>query len=291
MDSNKNSNIPVPESVEQIIDNLTLFDDDLMSMVFDGNLPAAELLLRIILKRDDLQIISVIGQKELENPIVGGRNIRLDILVQDKEGKIFNVEVQRSNKGADERRARFHSSMIDSRMLKAKQDFKELRESYVIFITQNDYFGYGLPIYTVNRYLEELGIVFRDGSHIIYVNGSYRGNDEIGKLMYDFACKDSKDMHYPELAEGVKHFKEEGGRELMCEAVEAYAAKKAEEAAKKAVEEVKKAAEEAVIKTTIEDAISYGIEKERILEKVTQKYGISRETAEELYNTYVGLES
>ena len=291
MDSNKNSNIPVPESVEQIIDNLTLFDDDLMSMVFDGNLPAAELLLRIILKRDDLQIISVIGQKELENPIVGGRNIRLDILVQDKEGKVFNVEVQRSNKGADERRARFHSSMIDSRMLKAKQDFKELRESYVIFITQNDYFGYGLPIYTVNRYLEELGTVFRDGSHIIYVNGSYRGNDEIGKLMYDFACKDSKDMHYPELAEGVKHFKEEGGRELMCEAVEAYAAKKAEEAAKKAVEEVKKAAEEAVIKTTIEDAISYGIEKERILEKVTQKYGISRETAEELYNTYVGLES
>ena len=171
-------------------------------------------------------------------------------------------------------------------------DFKELRESYVIFITQNDYFGYGLPIYTVNRYLEELGIVFRDGSHIIYVNGSYRGNDEIGKLMYDFACKDSKDMHYPELAEGVKHFKEEGGRELMCEAVEAYAAKKAEEAAKKAAEEAaKKAAEEAAIKTTIEDAVSYGIEKERILEKVTQKYGISRETAEELYNTYVGLEA
>ena len=292
MDSKKNSNIPVPENVEQIIDNLTLFDDDLMSMVFDGNLPAAELLLRIILKRDDLQIISVIGQKELENPIVGGRNIRLDILVQDKEEKIFNVEVQRSNKGADERRARFHNSMIDSRMLKAKQDFKELRESYVIFITQNDYFGYGLPIYTVNRYLEELGIVFRDGSHIIYVNGSYRGNDEIGKLMYDFACKDSKDMHYPELAEGVKHFKEEGGRELMCEAVEAYAAKKAEEAAKKAAEEAaKKAAEEAAIKTTIEDAVSYGIEKERILEKVTQKYGISRETAEELYNTYVGLEA
>ena len=292
MDSKKNSNIPVPENVEQIIDNLTLFDDDLMSMVFDGNLPAAELLLRIILKRDDLQIISVIGQKELENPIVGGRNIRLDILVQDKEEKIFNVEVQRSNKGADERRARFHSSMIDSRMLKAKQDFKELRESYVIFITQNDYFGYGLPIYTVNRYLEELGIVFRDGSHIIYVNGSYRGNDEIGKLMYDFACKDSKDMHYPELAEGVKHFKEEGGRELMCEAVEAYAAKKAEEAAKKAAEEAaKKAAEEAAIKTTIEDAISYGIEKERILEKVTQKYGISRETAEELYTTYAGLEA
>ena len=78
----------------------------------------------------------------------------------------------------------------------------------------------------------------------------------------------------------------------MCEAVEAYAAKKAEEAAKKAAEEAaKKAAEETAIKTTIEDAVSYGIEKERILEKVTQKYGISRETAEELYNAYAGLEA
>ncbi len=30
-------------------------------------------------------------------------------------------------------------------------------------------------------------------------------------------------MYYPELAEGVKHFKEEGGRGSMCEAVERYA--------------------------------------------------------------------
>ena len=64
----------------------------------------------------------------------------------------------------------------------------------------------------------------------------------------------------------------------MCEAVEAYAARKAEEAAK-----------EAAIKATIEDAVSYGIEKERIFERVTQKYGISKEEAEELYDTYVTL--
>jgi len=30
-------------------------------------------------------------------------------------------------------------------------------------------------------------------------------------------------MYYSELAEGVKHFKEEGGRGIMCEAVEKYA--------------------------------------------------------------------
>lgn len=30
-------------------------------------------------------------------------------------------------------------------------------------------------------------------------------------------------MYYPELAKGMKHFKEEGGRKRMCEAVEKYA--------------------------------------------------------------------
>ena len=39
-----------------------------------------------------------------------------------------------------------------------------------------------------------------DGSHIIYVNGKYRGNDEIGKLMYDFSCTNPDDMNYEALA-------------------------------------------------------------------------------------------
>ena len=59
------------------------------------------------------------------------------------------------------------------------------------------------------------------------MNGSYKGEDAVGKLMHDFGCKESKDIYYPELAEGVKHFKEEeGGRKIMCEAVEKYADRK-----------------------------------------------------------------
>ena len=42
--------------------------------------------------------------------------------------------------------------------------------------------------------------MFGDGSHIIYVNGKYRGNDEIGKLMHDFSCTNPDDMNYEALA-------------------------------------------------------------------------------------------
>ena len=50
MNVEKQKQIQEANSVEQIVDNLTLFDDDLMTMVFDENIPAAELLLKIILK-------------------------------------------------------------------------------------------------------------------------------------------------------------------------------------------------------------------------------------------------
>jgi hypothetical protein len=64
-------------------------------------------------------------------------------------------------------------------------------------------------------------------------------------------------MFYKELSDGMRHFKEtEGGREVMCEAVEEYANEKAriaaEEAEKKAEEKVaqaeKKKAESMAIK-------------------------------------------
>jgi hypothetical protein len=268
--ADENIVIQQKEDIGQIVDNLTLFDDDLMSMVFDANIPATELILKIILKRDDISVISVVGQKTLENPVVGGRNIRLDILAKDCTGKNYNIEVQRSNDGANEKRARFNSSMIDTRMLKAGQEFKELLDSYVIFITEKDYFGHGLSVYTVNRHFEEIDKSFHDGSHIIYVNGSYKGNDPVGRLIHDFGCKKAKDFYYSELADGVRHFKEEGGREVMCKAVEDYANKKAIEAA-------------------IDTAIAYGIDKERIASRLSEKFDISLEEAKKLYDSHANV--
>lgn len=37
---------------------------------------------------------------------------------------------------------------------------------------------------------------FGDGAHILYVNGEYRDDSAIGKLMHDFNCADADDMHY-----------------------------------------------------------------------------------------------
>ena len=126
--------------VNKLVDDMTLFDDDLMSHVFDKNIEATELILRIILG-EDIKVISVDGQDELKNPLVDGRNITLDVHAVDSHGKEIDIEVQGDAKGASVERARFHSSMMDARMLKASQDFKELKDSYVIFIYKKDKFN------------------------------------------------------------------------------------------------------------------------------------------------------
>lgn len=118
------------QELNKTIDDFSLFDDDFMSIVFDRNIEATEFLLNTILERDDMKVIDVIGQREYKNPVIGGRSIRIDIYAKDSKGEIYDIEVQRADEGADVHRARFNSSMIDTRMLKESQKFKELHESY-----------------------------------------------------------------------------------------------------------------------------------------------------------------
>ena len=208
-----------------------MFDDDLMTLVFKKNIPATELILSIVFGRK-ITVTSVDAQDEMRSPEIGGRDITLDVHAIDTDGTEFDVEVQGSSEGAHVRRTRFHSGVMDSRMLKEGDPFKVLKDSYVIFFYEHDKFGQGLPMYHVDRMVLETGKPFEDGSHIIYVNGKYKGDDEIGKLIEDFHAKTSENMHFKLLADGLHHFKEtEEGRDIVCESVRKYAEKQSQKSA------------------------------------------------------------
>ena len=219
------------EDISDIVDNMSLMDDELMAKVFDENLPAMTLLLSTILQKE-IEVESTKGQFDMKSPLIGGRSIRLDVHAKEKNGEHFDCEVQRANEGASPRRVRFHSAMLDTRMLKAGQSFDELKDSYVIFITENDYYGQGKPLYYVERIVNN-NKIFKDGNHIIYVNASYEGDDNLGKLLRDLTNRTTSGFYYKELEKGVKHFKEtKEGREIMSEAVQKFAEKYAKEYAK-----------------------------------------------------------
>ena len=146
----------------------------------------------------------------------------LDIFAVDSENKRYNIEVQRDDDGAIPERARYNSALIDTNSLKKGQDYKDLPDTYVIFITENDVLRGNKPIYTIERTVSELGHKsFDDRSHIIYVNGKFRDDSEIGKLMHDFSCNSVSEMNNSVLKDRTAYFKEkQEGKTTMCRIME-----------------------------------------------------------------------
>ncbi|MCR5660518.1 MAG: PD-(D/E)XK nuclease family transposase [bacterium] len=216
----------MPRKEHSIFDNYAdlmpsfcLFDDLFMSICFNNDPLFTEQVLHVILNNNDLRVLEARTQVDLANLI--GRSVRLDVKAQDAEGHPINIEIQRDSSKAVPRRARYHSSMLDAVTLKKQQDFKDLPECYVIFITEHDVLGKKLPIYHIDRVIKETSDDFDDGSHILYVNGENRDNTPLGRLMHDFFCTQAQNMYYNRLAEKVRFFKEtEEGQKEMASTIE-----------------------------------------------------------------------
>ena len=210
----KNNLIFNGEYLEQI-KALTLMDDNFMTICFDGFIEGAELVLRTILERSDLSVVSVNTQVRITS--FENRSVWLDILAVDQNHKLYNIEIQQADSGANFKRARYHSSVLDSKYLIKGKNFSELPETYVIFITKNDVIGEDKPIYFVERIILNCDKLFDDEEHIIYVNGAHKDDKtDLGKLMHDFFSTDPNDMNFDVLADKVRYYKEneEGIRKM-----------------------------------------------------------------------------
>ena len=215
------------------IANFRLMDDDFMTKCFEDSPECVELVLKIILGRDDLKVIDVHTQWFVKNLLK--RSVRLDILATDSHSKKNNIEIQREDKGAGRKRARYNSSMLDSTILNSGEDFEVLPETSVIFITENDVLGKGYPLYHIERCIMETGENFGDEAHILYVNGSCKDDTPLGKLMQDFSNTDPHSMNYKVLSERTRYFKEEGGVAVMCRAMEEMRKEALEEGRKEGI--------------------------------------------------------
>ena len=200
--------------------NFRPIDDTFMRGLFKENLPLAQFVLRIITGKPDLVLTTCETQADMKR-VTGARSICLDAYATDSTGKKYDIEVQRADNGADPHRARYHSSVMDVENLDEKQDYRELPDTYVIFITEKDYYKAGKPVYVIQNMNLTLEQPFGDGAHILYVNGEYRGDSDIGRLMHDFNCTDAADMNFPILAEKTRYLKENPrGVSEMCKAME-----------------------------------------------------------------------
>lgn len=201
------------------IRDVRLIDDSFFEIFFKDDTKYIELVIHEIFRQLGHPLVTI--QKVSTQERLSGlnkREVRLDALATDENGNLVNIEVQRAVSSVLTKRARFHSSLLDTNSLEKNSSFGDLVETYVIFITERDFRGLGLPAYQVERMYLEDKTPFGDGTHIIFVNGEYRGDDPIGRLMNDFFSKEADEMKNEVLAERLRFFKEteEGQEELSA---------------------------------------------------------------------------
>ena len=227
--------------MRRVISSLTLMDDVFFSRCFSENIKCTALLLRIILGREDLEVVETRTQEWMQS--IANHSVRLDIFARDKKGNIYDIEIQNVQAGNSFRRARYYSAMMDTRSLGKGEDYEKLPESFVIFITQGDAIGDGKALYTIERMVRETGHSFSDGTHIVFVSASLAEKDTaLGCLMHDMMCADPKRMHFTELRDVVSYYKEdlEGEAKMSSEfelLIQKYLRKGEEEGHKKGLEQ------------------------------------------------------
>jgi hypothetical protein len=228
------------EQRKQLLDTiakLRLIDDTFFHACFADNREGMEYVLRIILQLPQLVVREMHTQQDVPN--LYGRAVRFDVLATDADGTEYDIEVQRSDDGADPRRARFNASMMDTMHVEKGTEWKQLPKVIVIFITENDVMKGKKPVYHVERTVRELdGQRFADDAEILYVNGAFQDDTPLGQLMQDFFCKEPSKMHSKVLAERANFFKsDEHGVMTMCKVIEEYAEKRSAKAAAEAAAE------------------------------------------------------
>ena len=198
----------------EVIRELTMMSDALMRNVLKE--PACtEYMLQVILEKE-IKITDVVIQEDHKN--LRGRSAILDCVAKDEDGRRYNLEVQQERSGAAPRRARYHSGILDANTLNHGEDYDQLPETFIIFITREDVMKAGLPVYHIERTIEETKEAFGDQAHILYVNARIQEDTRLGRLMHDLQCKEADQMYSKILAEQVRKLKEtpEGVSE-MCE--------------------------------------------------------------------------
>ena len=212
------SSVMKPEYLAEIA-RFRLMDDDFMSKCLENAPECIELILQIILGKKDLKVIK--SQTEYPIKSLQGRGVRFDVFARDSKGREYDIEIQRADKGAEPKRARYNSALMDANALKSGDDVGKLRDTYVIFITETDVMKRGKDTYSYQRREDDTGDCLSDGTHIIYVNGATRSASDIGKLAHDFQCRDAGEMYFDILRRQVNKFKNtEEGRRTMCKAME-----------------------------------------------------------------------
>lgn len=203
------------EKDKEMLANTRLIDDPIFEQFFKEDPKYIEIVINEIFKQKNQPLVRV---KEVSTQEIiytnDNRWITIDAVAVDENGQKVNIEVLRPTPRSLAWQVRYHIALLDSTAVSKGEYFDA---TYLIYITEKDIRGLGLPAYHVENCFAHDKSPCGDGLHIIFVNGEYRGSDPIGNLMNDFFCTGADEMKNPELAKRMHYLKEteEGQSELF----------------------------------------------------------------------------
>jgi len=175
--------------LEQVLSEETEFNlsDFALFLSVMKNKEAHEITLSIIMENPDLKLKDVHVEQVVLNRS-GKRAIRLDAWAVDSEETQYSTEMQNDSSSDDvKKRSRFYQGLLDTPILKSgkKTRYKHLPSTVIIFITQEDIFGYDRAKYTFTEQCEEIaGLHLEDGTKKLFLNmTSKNGAPELISLL------------------------------------------------------------------------------------------------------------
>ena len=210
--------VTVPDKYRDDLKRLRMFDDDFFRKLCHLR-TFVDVLAGYLF--NDIHVIEHYSQYDMNySP---KKSIIPDLHLTTDRGNI-NIEVERHRERLESRRVRYNASVLDVHSSSKGMEYKDMMDTKTVFICEFDPIGEGLPVYSISSIITDTMNEYDDGREYILINGSYEGNDRIGRLIHDLRQSEAKDMVIPELREIMKYYKEsEEGVKEMCEIFEGIA--------------------------------------------------------------------
>lgn len=175
--------------VTTALENLNLVDRFLFDETMESP-EAYQATISILLENE----IELLGKSETEKELRVSpelRQVRLDVIGMDCEGKLYYTEMQKRDTGNLRKRSRYYQAQLDVSLLEPGcVDFNKLNESFFIMVAPFDIFGRGLYRYTFEGICRECpDLKLDDGAVRIFINTK-------GKNREDFSTEFLKFMDY-----------------------------------------------------------------------------------------------
>ncbi len=207
----------IEQKIQEVIHS-NLFNNVFASVALEDK-EACQYVLQKITGIEDLDVTFVKGQYRLQN--LTSKDSVLDIYAEDAAGRRHNMEIQRENTVDHPHRTRYYGSMLDKSLLDKGDNYDEMSDIHVIYISETNIMKTGETVCPVEKTLGKHKSPYDDGRHITYVNAEVDDGSEVAELMKYFKTADPNDMRFGALSKRVRFLKtQKGGYEEMGDTFE-----------------------------------------------------------------------